>query len=368
MHYATAKCLNIEGGATGTSVIIYTCNATTQPNEVWQFSTLSDGRSQIQNAGLTGASGKCLNVYGGLRDVGTGTIVWPCASGGATNDTWYPQPTTKTIGIKVIKLANDDGSNASPMTSAQLVSGFNLVNQVYARAGISFDASHATWTTHNNTAMNGITNTACPGGVCTLDTAVRALVDTTKLTIILPNTGGGFSGMSASATARPTDYAKMPGDFTNLGGNPATNGTALGLANLLGHELGHYFNLDHTFFNPPSGTVLADDARTRLEAAAGNVVTAFDADGRDTFPDPGPWVFEERDGGVAFNSCAGSSTITVTPSTAAYAATLNVDRQNYMGYFACPFPSAPSVYSATLTPGQLAHAYSIATATRTHLP
>lgn len=389
IHQGSDKCLNIEGGASGTTVIVYACSdaKAVSSNEAWAYVPLQDGRVQIKNTGLPGASEKCLNVYQALRSRETGTIVWPCQPGGAMNDLWFPEPQPIVVPIKFYRLADDDGTAEAPVSVSDMTYIIGLVNSLYRRAGVVFEVSTALWTTHRGSSLNTGRSAAVPGWATVTDSELNALgqagakvdaelrnmVDTTRLTVFLPNAGGGYSGLSSDPKKRPRDYAKMPGIVVGDVGIGPVNTGKRGYAKLMAHELGHYFGLSHTFVEPPKWNegdapypkFGADFARTQLVAAKGNAEAAFDGDNLPgTFPDPGPWVFEERSGG-SWQSCEGSSTITIGVSPGS---SLTVDRSNIMSYFFCeaiPYIS-PNRLTDMLSPHQLATIRSVLLS-RTHL-
>jgi hypothetical protein len=114
-------------------------------------------------------------------------------------------------------------------------------------------------------------------------------------------TGGGFS-------AAGYDFVAMPG-FNNTGVCGHQN------IDLFAHELGHYFELAHTF--PDSGRVNVAEAEIFL-SALGDDPAVFDAGGlSDTPPDPFVWTTQ----------CDGTTSLTLNNKV------FMLPRMNIMSYY-----------------------------------
>lgn len=354
-------CLNIEGGVNGTSVVLYP-GCVGYANELWAVESIGDGRKRIRNT----TSNKCLSVYGALRDVGTGTVMDACTD--TPSSAWFAAAgAVRTVKLRPILFTNNDGisgtswidANGAVTASAKKTfsDAVAQVNRIYERAGISLSVADADWRTAPSTEIN----TTVTGSAGTLRTDFRDIMLRTFgeqaiadgfVAVVLTNTGGGFSGLNGR-----DDYLKMPSNLDKTNGQTGLNG----YAGVFAHELGHYFGLVHTF----NDSLYAKTAQAKAQQFAlkgGWTPNAFDADGlADTYPDPGPWVYEERASGAlgtlsSFQGCSGSEPYELPGVVVGWdwhpSFTLQPDRLNMMSYFRCDLPG--TIDKLRLTPQQAA--------------
>lgn len=363
----TNLCLNIEGGVAGTSVVLYR-GCAGYANEMWSLEDLGDGgRVRIRNP----ASGKCLSVYGALRSPGTGTVVDTCTD--APNSAWFaPRGMVHKVKLRPILFTNDDGvsgttwidANGAVTASAKKTfsDAVAQVNRIYERAGITLTVADTDWTTVASTSINTtVAGNAGPMLQDPRDLFLRTLASPVFVSgfvpVMLTNTGGGFAGAK-----RTDDYLKMPSNLDKTEGQTGLNG----YAGVFAHELGHYFGLVHTFNDSLYATTAQAKAQ-QFALSAGWTLGAFDADGlADTYPDPGPWVYEERASGslgtlLGYQGCSGGEIynlpgLQLLGGVFTYPSiTLQPDRLNMMSYFRCDLPAiAGTPNPLRLTPQQAA--------------
>jgi hypothetical protein len=130
---------------------------------------------------------------------------------------------------------------------------------------------------------------------------------------------------------------QRPGSFSNFVDNFVSLGSNTG-GGELGHEIGHYFHLPHTFGPQPKTKAEAEELIRVYVDDQGNSKSdgakVFDADDAligDTPPDPGPDLWVAMKG----NQCSSSDTIqlTVRLKSGSQIYTLQPMRQNLMSYF-----------------------------------
>ncbi|HEV3333287.1 MAG TPA: hypothetical protein VG096_20005 [Bryobacteraceae bacterium] len=269
--------------------------------------------------------------------------------------------------LQVIPLSNDDGSQPYNVTPDEFAGLIGRVNAVYAGTGIQFlfDAD-TDWAPMYNTALN--TDGTDKNGVDfrTLGNQLAAKYPGKILCLLRwgpdPSywTGNGYAYPPPGLHPKPPD-AIVQDTLQNYVALPSLIGSFVGAydyLNLLngsfvGHELGHYLGLYHTF--PGWGThgdqlylalnglsaAAADQAIINYMAQHGlqsDLTTALDGDQvTDTPPDPSLSLYTAH--GIAHPECNPKITVTGTmpPGTTVQGQTksftFDPDVDNIMGYY-----------------------------------
>ena len=278
-------------------------------------------------------------------------------------DLSWPPPHTQ-IRLHVIRTANDDGSEASPMTEAHFSNRLPTINQIYAPAGIEFLFNPATDfqfiqdTLLNKTFSIDVNpndypnpNMEPPTETASFKAARRALADQYrgKLVIFMADEDQLWYDEDAGYWRVSTDVWSASSHnerYVSMVQAPA--------ANVFAHELGHYLHLVHPFASDLETVQEAEDKitdRLALDLTVAEGLTALDGDYpyvTDTAADAGTAVWSDYFG--AGQACAGddSTSIPLTVSlpwggTQAY--TLQPQRRLLMSYFNCgPFIFSPQQY------------------------
>jgi hypothetical protein len=343
---ALGLCLNVEGAgsANGTPVVVYPCSHPSFNNERWRYEAYTSGENQGAARIVNVGSSKCLNVNGGVSTDGTRLIQYDCA--GLPNDTWFHAgvASDKVIRLKPVALADTNGANPSPVTKAQFKALIDEANFVYRRAHIHLDFDDSYWVTRNDTLLNTIQSEA----TAEQDAAARALAKTPAhkgfVTVLLKHSGGSYSGYSPDPAFLTGDYAALTGAGIH--------------SSLITHELGHYFGLFHTgpfeVLAPHTGSSANGIVFTTMVLGGSPLPNvSLNGDGlSDTPGDPGPWVYQQRDGtGCELIGTSNDAINIFHPATSIVYATPFPDRHNLMSYFDGCFSQARR---QSMTPQQIA--------------
>jgi hypothetical protein len=292
--------------------------------------------------------------------------------------------------LQVIPLSNTDGTKAYNATPAQFAALIDRVNAIYSGTGIQFLFDEDTdWAPVNNTALN--TDGVDENGVDhrTLGNQLAAKYPGKILCLLrwgndpdpsAPNdpskagsnpTGNGNAYPPPGLHPKPPDIQDIQQDYVALPDNMGPTPDAYEFLNLLngsfvGHELGHYLGLYHTFpgwGDPNDGVYLvlhqeltgtmtaaaADQAIISYMAQYGSATdptTALDGDRlSDTPPDPSVLLYQAH--GIPLPLCSPrpiAVTGTMKGQTTSYTFTPDID--NIMGYYqSCSNPPTPKHFS-----------------------
>jgi hypothetical protein len=181
-----------------------------------------------------------------------------------------------TVQIQAVQMADDDGKRLTQITNDQVKQWIDKANEIWAVAGIRYLYDpDADFPIVKNTLVNSMEADADPNAAQDRRQGNEIAARYPGKLVILfrwgsrPNPGGQlFSGISENFVAGTT-----------------FNTVACGHQNLpaIGHEIGHYFGLPHTF---PQVFKSIQEAEAYMRGH-GNKPDAFDYDGfSDTFPDP----------------------------------------------------------------------------------
>lgn len=256
---------------------------------------------------------------------------------------WSPQAGARavprtTVRVHAIRVADTDGGRAAHITPSHVTQWLDKANASYAMAGIEFafdpNINGPDWSMINNTAINNLSSQPTQTWLPSLDgtgwSEANAVAGKYPGRLVIFFRWGKDTAPTGNGFAfRETNFAAMPGfpDTTVKTGKDAY-GQWIVRQNiwLLGHEMGHYFGLDHTF---PGQNDLAND--TPAKAAnyiswIGGTASALDGDGlADTPPDAGTAFYINQ----GWDPCAGPTTYWIGNLV------FQPDRQNVMSYFVC---------------------------------
>jgi hypothetical protein len=244
---------------------------------------------------------------------------------------WVPvvlPPASIEIPVQAVEVADDNGMRPAGITQGEVEAWIARTNQVYAAANIHFVLdTQAGIPRVSNTNLN---NTMWPPTQQVIDAGNEiAARYPGRLTVLFrfgPGsvaTGQGFAGS--------WNFVTMP-DL-----NPGACGVLP--LNLLGHEIGHFLGLAHTFIPDPPQFNVRQDAQTFFLLNGPNPAI-FDQDGLDTPPDP--FIqFEQCNPPASFklNDLSGNL-VTFTPPI-----------NNIMSYWV-PGGNEGVAFAQTLTPQQ----------------
>ena len=224
------------------------------------------------------------------------------------------------VRIRAIRMANNDGSNPTAITPANIVTWVTTANKVFAPAGIRllFDPA-SDFETRNDTRLNQLVgDSGLQPDVDAIATADAIANESPNRIVVICRTprtgvkgaGGGFAGYP--------ERRVVMGAFD-------PNGTTL-----FAHELGHYFGLPHTFRHVVETTAKAE----LLFATLGNDLAALDEDAGLVSDTPPEMIISDQN--------AGTNTSIVFAGK-----TIQFLRSNVMSYYRPLTPEAK-----TITPGQ----------------
>lgn len=266
--------------------------------------------------------------------------------------------------LQVIPLSNSDGTKAYNVTPQQFASLVDRVNAVYAGTGIRFlfdpdtdwapmnDTELNTDGTNQQTRANAIAATYPSKMLCLLRWGPSAKV-----------TGNGNAYPPPGNAPKPPDlndveqnYVALPSSIGSFPG--AYDYLNLGNGSFVGHELGHYLGLYHTFpgwtdldgpvyarFNGsmPSAAA-ADQAVIDYIAQNGGTIAALDGDRiSDTPPDPSQVLYTAH----GQDYCAQQKlTVNGVMNNQKVSFTFDPDVGNIMSYYpSCSYPPTPQHFS-----------------------
>lgn len=173
-------------------------------------------------------------------------------SGSTTSDLLF-YSNRYTIKIKAVQVADDDGSNQTPITTNQVNLWVETARKTFKPAGIDIEYD-STLTPLNNTLIN---NYNCNGELTsTKNLADQKAAEIASDSVVVYFRNAGGSGMGCGSIARKyvimpgfnntsTTYYKRDGTSFDRDGDLTTNDNI----KLFPHELGHYFSLQHTYFS-----------------------------------------------------------------------------------------------------------------------
>ncbi|MCC7363527.1 MAG: hypothetical protein IT303_04075 [Dehalococcoidia bacterium] len=214
-----------------------------------------------------------------------------------------------TMPIHAFRVADDDGSRQAHVTAEQVLAWVAFTNQVYAPAGIVFSFDSATdFEDIQSTLLNTMTGVDHPQWEQQRQAANALQAQHPGSFAVFfrwgPDpapTGGGFGWY---------DY-----NFIAMGGWDDMGHCGHRHWEALGHELGHFLGLPHTFAFEPFLDLAAAESTF---IANGKDPTIFDGDGlSDTAPDPGTRTLE----------CPHTNPIVLAGTT------FNLPRTNIMSYY-----------------------------------
>ena len=159
------------------------------------------------------------------------------------------------VGVRVIQVASTSGTNAAPLfgTPAQQTTIFNMIDQVWAQAGIDIDIRFRPGTYNNTFALTGTAGANSPRPTGDLNTirsnatAAGGVIDPdpTVLNLFVTRIVPGFSQTSDNTS---NGLAFIAGNGITFWAGPSLPAFAGGqdvLASVLAHEIGHNLGLSH---------------------------------------------------------------------------------------------------------------------------
>lgn len=245
-----------------------------------------------------------------------------------------------TVKIKAVRVANDDGSDGTAITAAQVTTWVETARPVFRPAGIDLSYDGTLTTIHDT----GINHYHCDGDPESLkdhaDQTAESISDDSVVVFFRTDrnaagtpTGGGCGSSGRRYVIMPgfnntgTTYWRRDGLRTDMFGNVVSGGSSNNIK-LFPHELGHYFGLPHTYFAGVPASLAAMDGDASSHAIF------------DTPPDPSGVKYDTDADGVAdtrfwdywgYNRCDDTPDGQV-PFTAGNGVTylINPDRHNAM--------------------------------------
>ena len=250
-----------------------------------------------------------------------------------------------TLRVHAIKLSNDDGSEPTPISPANVKEWVDKANKIFYISGagiqLQFDPNPngPDWTTLKNTKLNHISSAdqsdwgqankvaaAHPGKIVFLfrysgGTGANA------------NPGNGFAFTPQSGMV--TNFVALPG-FNNT---KVSTGSASGpfVQNIwqMAHETGHYLGLAHTFPDWNDSPTDTPAKAAEYIKKNGGTAAALDGDGiLDTPPEAGTAFYKNN----GWNYCTGHDSYVINGTKTdgkPFSYTFTPDRKNVMSYFAC---------------------------------
>lgn len=214
-----------------------------------------------------------------------------------------------TIHIQAFRVADDNGGRQAHVTPQQVLDWVAFTNSIYAPAGIVFSFNPATdFIDVQSTLLNTMTGIEHPQWE-----QQRQLAN--SLQAQHPNSFAVFFRWGPDASPTGGGFSWYDYNFVVMGGWDDMGHCGHKHWEALGHELGHFLGLPHTFAIEPFVDVAAAEA---FFIASGKNPAVFDGDGLpDTAPDPGTRSLE----------CPHTNPIALA------GATFDLPRTNIMSYY-----------------------------------
>ncbi len=280
-------------------------------------------------------------------------VVGRVDSGNLRDDVLFYDNTFR-LRLHAVKCADDDGQRDTAVTPTEFAQWVARANITFARAGIAFEFDPASdWEVQSKTAFNDLDPNA-PGVDSAADSAEKAANHTAagsfaegfpgKIVVFLrygfhlnKPTGQGVSGDQYKFVMMPPFLAT----YTDVYHQDGSKDSNVQNIKLLGHELGHYLGLEHTFVkikwtdndgNPVSDPDVA--VLVYLKAKGLKTKDALDYDRntvRDTPPDVRLGYFTLK----GWNPADLSKEVTISSPADGISFSFNPDRHNLMSYSNC---------------------------------
>ncbi|MGE3076022.1 MAG: M43 family zinc metalloprotease [Dehalococcoidia bacterium] len=224
-------------------------------------------------------------------------------------ETPIPPGDDLTIRIQAFRVSDDNGQRQAHVTAEDVLNWVAFTNGIYAPAGISFSFNPSTdFIDVQSTLLNNMTGIEHPQWQ-----QQRQLAN--SLQAQHPGSFAVFFRWGPDATPSGGGFSWYDYNFVVMGGWQDMGHCGHQHWEALGHELGHFLGLPHTFATEPFANVAAAES---YFVAHGKNVTVFDGDGlSDTPPDPGTRSLE----------CLHTDSVSLA------GAVFNLPRTNIMSYY-----------------------------------